>query len=175
MLTSRSTLAQNFAADLDSMFGLTPEYDGLTQQVNQKCVVPLQRRDKANQDTRKTSITTGNMELQELEARLKAAEDRLAKVSRTSSPARAPPPVPTMNYQEEQQSSSLGAQYTTQRTSPLSQRPTYPADRPPTAPSRRPPMPPDAQSMPGQFPSHMQQYNTSNEYVMVENTPDRYN
>ncbi|QIW97333.1 hypothetical protein AMS68_002851 [Peltaster fructicola] len=151
-----STIAQNFAADLDSMFGLTPEVDGLEHNVNQK----------------KTSITTSNMELQELEARLKAMEDRLAKVSRSSSPARPPPPIPQMR--DEQQ--VLGASSSnTQRTSPLAQRPTYPADRPPTAPSRRPPMPPDAQNMPGQFPAHMQQYNTSNEYVMVEShSQDRY-
>lgn len=122
---------------------------------------------------RKNNITTSTMELQELEARIKAMEDRLAKVSRNSSPARAPPPVPQMR--DEQQ--VLGATSSnTQRTSPLAQRPTYPEDRPPTAPSRRPPMPPDAQTMPGQFPAHMQQHNMSNEYVMVESHSqhDRY-
>ena len=32
----QSTIAQSFAADLDSMFGLSPEVDGLTQTLEAK-------------------------------------------------------------------------------------------------------------------------------------------
>jgi len=102
-----SIIAQNFAADLDAMFGLTPEMEQLNNSVQEK----------------KHTVTKVEQELQALEARLREAEQRLAKVSRDSSPApsRATPTPPT------------DAGDATLKPSPLAQKPTYPADRPVTA------------------------------------------
>ncbi|CZT16935.1 uncharacterized protein RCC_02769 [Ramularia collo-cygni] len=97
-----STIAQNFAADLDSMFGLTPEVEELSKNVEQN---------------------SGEQELQELEARLKAAEQRLARVSRHNSPSRV-----AESGEDAQQASGEAA-----RPHPLAQRPSYPVDRPATS------------------------------------------
>ncbi|EMF17512.1 uncharacterized protein SEPMUDRAFT_146511 [Sphaerulina musiva SO2202] len=138
-----STIAQTFAADLDSMFGLG-EVDELSKTIEQK----------------KSTVTTGQQQLQELEARLRETEQRLAKVSRQSSPAR--PTDPALSKPHSEDIPTAGAAI----SSPLTQRPLYPDDRPPTGdrpPSKRADPSPRVSSL--QTP---QQFNGSNEYVMVD-------
>lgn len=124
---------------------------------------------------RKANIDSGTAELNELEARLKAAEERLAKVSRSSSPA----PRPQLNTGAALSSSPRNEQQTagaTSKTSPLAQKPTYPADRPPTAPRPRKDRE-DTQmlmsGMPGHLPSTPRLQSATNDYVMVESQGSR--
>lgn len=110
---------------------------------------------------RKSTVTTGQQQLQELEARLRETEQRLAKVSRQSSPARTGDNGVSKTHSEGNQAADGAG-----RPSPLSQRPVYPDDRPPTGDrpsSKRAEPSPRVSSL--QTP---QQFNGSNEYVMVD-------
>lgn len=68
-------------------------------------------------------MSSGERELQELEARLREAEQRLARVSRHNSPSRV-----AESSAENRQATGEAA-----RSHPLAQKPSYPADRPPTS------------------------------------------
>ncbi|KAI5369587.1 hypothetical protein Slin15195_G004620 [Septoria linicola] len=138
-----STIAQSFAADLDSMFGLG-EMDTLSRTIEEK----------------KSTVSTGQLQLQELEARLRETEQRLAKVSRQNSPARRAEIGAPNTATDDNQTADNAA-----RPSPLAQKPIYPADRPPTA-DRPPSTRADAKNIVSNVPQ--QQYNGSNEYVMVD-------
>lgn len=117
-------------------------------------------------------MTSGHQELQELEARLRETEQRLARVSRGNSPARpANTAVPRITSDKQQVSGGATG------TSPLAQKPTYPADRPPTG-GRPQNVREDTQNlmagMPGAMPQTPgQQYSGSSEYVMVDRRPER--
>ncbi|KAK4634083.1 hypothetical protein CLAFUW4_01413 [Fulvia fulva] len=146
-----STIAQNFASDLDAMFGLdSGGVDDLSRTVEEK----------------KQTVTTGEQQLQELEAKLRETEERLARVSRHNSPSRHA--LPTANADNDQ--AGDGAP----RPSPLAQKPTYPADRPPTAGDRPQSGRADTQTMmagvPGAMPPHTPQPNggSHDSYVMVD-------
>ena len=93
----------------------------------------------------KANVSSGQAELEELEAKLRETEQRLAKVSRQNSPSR--------------QASSGAAQTT---TSPLGQRPTYPDERPPTGKHENAGAP-DTQG----------QTNGRDDYVMVDSSNQR--
>nr|POE46906.1 hypothetical protein CFP56_00238 [Quercus suber] len=151
-----STIVQSFSADLDSMFGLNSEVDDLQQTVERK----------------KSTVSSSERELLELEARLRETEERLARVSnsRHASPSRAPPPPPPTSAPPPQP-----------QQHPLAQRPTYPDSRPPTAPRPQSQRAPDTQTlmqgMPGALPpdnpppeppKYATSSGTANEYVMVE-------
>ncbi|KAF2172539.1 hypothetical protein M409DRAFT_17770 [Zasmidium cellare ATCC 36951] len=149
-----STIAQNFAADLDSMFGLNapPGVDNLSRTVEEK----------------KHTVTTGEQQLQELEAKLRETEERLARVSRQNSPSRQANTAVPRTHPESKQAADGAA-----KPSPLAQKPTYPADRPPTSGDRPPTERADTQeivrNIPGAMPETPQpQYGGSNEYVMVD-------
>ncbi|KAK3681543.1 hypothetical protein LTR37_020851 [Vermiconidia calcicola] len=148
-----STVAQSFAGELDSMFGLGmgtgAGIDTLSQTVEQK----------------KATVNSGQSELEKLEAKLRETEQRLAKVSRGNSPSR-------------QADSGASASETAQKQAhPLSQRPSYPADRPPTGPSR-----PQAgrenteqmmAGMPGAFNQTPRESSGRDDYVMIDHRPRR--
>jgi hypothetical protein len=111
-----------------------------------------------NKCFRKLKVSSGNRELQELEARLKKAEQRLARVSRHNSPATSPtneqPPI-LDNAQQQQASTSTSNKH------PLAQQPSFPASRPATSQQ--------------QADDHRAAYgngnsNNANEYVMVDRT-----
>lgn len=104
-------------------------------------------------------MSSGERELQELEARLREAEQRLARVSSDSSPSRA-----VGSGSENRQAAGDAA-----RPHPLAQRPSYPADRPPTSDQRD-----TAQPMMTGMPAASQQLNGSTEYVMVDRTQRGY-
>ncbi|PPJ56368.1 hypothetical protein CBER1_00658 [Cercospora berteroae] len=146
-----STIAQNFAADLDSMFGLG-EVDDLSRTIEEK----------------KYTVSSGQQQLQELEARLRETEQRLAKVSRQSSPAPRGDNADSKPYTNGIHTSEGPAT----RPSPLAQKPTYPADRPPTAdrpPSKRADTDKLAASIPGALqPSPSPHYHSNNDYIMVD-------
>lgn len=118
-----STVAQSFAADLDSMFGKTDScgVEATTQHLTNILYLSFAGLSSGtatlsqNVEEVKANVSSGQAELEELEAKLRETEQRLAKVSRQNSPSR--------------QASSGAAQTT---TSPLGQKPTYPDDRPPT-------------------------------------------
>ncbi|KAF2214639.1 hypothetical protein CERZMDRAFT_110249 [Cercospora zeae-maydis SCOH1-5] len=142
-----STIAQNFAADLDSMFGLG-EVDDLSRTIEEK----------------KYTVSSGQQQLQELEARLRETEQRLAKVSRHSSPTPQGDKIHT--------NGNHAAEGPAARLSPLAQKPTYPVDRPPTAdrpPSKRTDTDTLTASMPGAMPqSPAPHYHGNNDYIMVD-------
>ncbi|KXL48878.1 hypothetical protein M433DRAFT_141878 [Acidomyces richmondensis BFW] len=149
-----STLVQSFSADLDSMFGLGGPVGELEQTVEEK----------------KQGLNSASNELQQLEARLRETEERLAKVSRGNSPARPVQPntsLPRSNPDKQlsQQQALPGAT----GTSPLAQKPLYPADRPPTAHE-------DAQTILSKMPGVMPPTETppsGNDYVMVQRDAER--
>ncbi|KAF2479138.1 hypothetical protein BDY17DRAFT_305039 [Neohortaea acidophila] len=137
-----SSVVQNFATDLDSMFGLSHGIATLSQTVEEK----------------KASVSSGQSELEALEARLRETEDRLRKVSRGSSPAR--------------QADAGAATSTTaaKQTSPLTHRPAYPDGRPPSASKRQQAGANRADSIVDDMRETAQAhaYNGRDEYVMVD-------
>ncbi|KAM3418851.1 hypothetical protein BST61_g4814 [Cercospora zeina] len=146
-----STIAQNFAADLDSMFGLG-EVDDLSRTIEEK----------------KYTVSSGQQQLQELEARLRETEQRLAKVSRQSSPAPG-----DKADSKAHTNGTHAAEASASRLSPLAQKPTYPADRPPTAdrpPSKRANTDTLTANMPGAMPQSPSPHyhGNNNDYIMVD-------
>ena len=118
---------------------------------------------------RKQNVSSGQSELEKLEAKLRETEQRLAKVSRQNSPSRqadtgaAKEKVPT-------------GQTPTKQTHPLAQRPTYPDDRPPTGKSRPQTERENTQEMMSRMPGAMPEEPASNgrdDYVMVDNRGGR--
>ncbi|KAI8934750.1 hypothetical protein NX059_008438 [Plenodomus lindquistii] len=87
----QSTVALQFMSELDSLFKLDGDLDTLDKTVHQK----------------KQAVTTQTQELEALEARLRAAEERLqqAKVSPQQSPRAAKNTQPTVNLAERPRSS----------------------------------------------------------------------
>ncbi|KAK3056890.1 hypothetical protein LTR09_001928 [Extremus antarcticus] len=148
-----STVAQSFAADLDSMFGLSTGgpsggLETLSQTVEEK----------------KEKVSSGQTELEQLEARLRETEQRLARVSRNSSPSR-PGAGRTVS------GNATGVAQPQEH--PFAQRPTYPDDRPPTGASRPQAAREDTQQlmqgMPGAMPqTPTGQANGRDDYVMVD-------
>lgn len=116
---------------------------------------------------RKQTLTSKAAELEELEAKLKATEERLAK-SRNASPARQ------ANVGAHRLPPSQQPADPTQKSGhPLAQKPSYPPDRPPTARA-------DTQALMSGMPGHMppptpQEYNSgNNEYVVVDKNASGY-
>jgi multidrug resistance efflux pump len=72
----QSTVAKNFMSELDSLFKLDGDLDTLDKNVHQK----------------KQAVTTQTQELEALEARLRAAEDRLKQAGGSSPPRRKDSP-----------------------------------------------------------------------------------
>jgi hypothetical protein len=115
---------------------------------------------------RKQNVSSGQSELEKLEAKLRETEQRLAKVSRQNSPSRqadtgaAKENAPVYAAAEKQ-------------LHPLAQRPTYPEDRPPTGASRPQTGRENTQQMmskmPGAMPEDPEQVNGRDDYVMVDN------
>lgn len=126
---------------------------------------------------RKRNVSNSAKELEELEARLKETEQRLAKVSRNSSPSRSGQPQPAANTSasRQQQATEAGAS----RLSPLGQVPTYPADRPPTGGGGRPQAGRGEtkemmSNMPGQMPETPRTHSgRGDDYVMVDRSGER--
>lgn len=115
----------------------------------------------------KQTLTSKAAELEELEAKLKATEERLAK-SRNASPARQ------ANVGAHRLPPSQQPADPTQKSGhPLAQKPSYPPDRPPTARA-------DTQALMSGMPGHMppptpQEYNSgNNEYVVVDKNASGY-
>lgn len=116
-------------------------------------------------------MTSTQQQLEELEAKLRETEHRLAQVSRGNSPARqANTGVPRTSPDKQSQSVPGAAAI----TSPLANKPTFPADRPPTADSRPQNTREDTANamvagMPGGMPQTPSRgYSGSSEYVMVD-------
>lgn len=115
---------------------------------------------------RKQTLSSKAAELEELEARIKATEERLAK-SRNNSPARANLPQGQANvgapFQQQQQQQSPTAQRTGH---PLAQQPSYPPDRPATQRENTQAL---MSGMPGHLPppTPAQEYGRE-EYVVVD-------
>lgn len=112
--------------------------------------------------SRKQTLTSKAAELEELEAKLRDAEERLAK-SRNASPARQAN-VGAHRSANPQQPTELG-----QKTGhPLAQQPSYPPDRPPTQRE-------NTQALMSGMPGHMppptpQEFGAGREeYVVVDN------
>lgn len=117
---------------------------------------------------RKEKVSSGQSELEQLEARLRATEQRLAKVSRQNSPSR-----PTANLGAVREEGAAATTNTTSRSQahPFAQRPTYPEDRPPTRPAaERENTQQLMQGMPGAMPLETPsgQGMGREDYVMVE-------
>lgn len=165
-LPARSTIGETTSSS-------NPE--DIEQALNQKCAppIPVPRQDKTKQylslkltlpTNRKQTLSSKAAELEELEARLKATEERLAK-SRNASPARANLPPP--------QQASVGAPAFQQPTAlaqraghPLAQQPSYPPDRPATQRENTQAL---MSGMPGHLPpaTPAQEY-ARDEYVVVD-------
>lgn len=125
---------------------------------------------------RKQNVSSGQSELEKLEAKLRETEQRLAKVSRQNSPSR--------QVRQDTQSGALrdrppqGQGEQQAQAHPLSQKPTYPEDRPPTTEGSlsRPQAGREntqqlMSGMPGAMPQTppANQYNGREDYVMVDN------
>lgn len=110
--------------------------------------------------SRKKELTTGQSELEQLEAKLRETEQRLAKASRGNSPARA------AAQQQPQANTSLPRDRSDRQAHPLAQKPTYPDDRPPTGPRQG--TQEMMSNMPGAMPETPGQYNGREDYVMVD-------
>ncbi|KAK6439046.1 hypothetical protein LTR95_004744 [Oleoguttula sp. CCFEE 5521] len=172
---SEAAIVQSFAADLDDMFGLEPtasrpvDVEHLSQTVNEK----------------KQTLSTKDGELQELEARIRETEERLARVSRNASPARgaeasvgaAPPSYSSPSAQSThlappQMSSpstvSTGGEVPTPtHQSPATSQPPYTAAERPNA--GRMDTQTLMQGMPGALPqTPKQEWGGNGDYVMVE-------
>ena len=109
-------------------------------------------------------MSSGQSELEKLEAKLRETEQRLAKVSRQNSPSR-----------QTDTGASGDAAQTQRQAHPLSLQPAYPDDRPPTQPGQ--PRPTNnrgdtqelVSGMPGAMPGTPgQQANGRDDYVMVD-------
>lgn len=120
---------------------------------------------------RKQALNSKDAELQALEAKLKEAEERLAKVSRNASPARGTTvPVPQANTGAARNPpSEIPAE---KAAHPLAQKPGYPPDRPPTQRENTQAM---MSGMPGYMAPEMEPRSAgqtgsggSSEYVMVD-------
>lgn len=127
---------------------------------HRKCKIPLTLLSFPH---RKQDLYSKTAELEELEAKLKATEERLAK-SRNASPARqANVGAPRANTQH-QQTTDLGQK----AGHPLAQKPSYPPERPPTGRE-------NTQALMSGMPGHMppptpQEYGAGrDEYVVVDN------
>lgn len=110
-------------------------------------------------------MTSGQTELEQLEARLRETEQRLAKVSRHNSPSRSG------NTGATTESPRDASQQ--QQTHPFAQRPTFPDDRPPTGASRPQVDREDTQQlmqgMPGAMPqTPKERTNGREDYIMVD-------
>lgn len=156
-----SSIAQSFAADLDSMFGLSTGEVPVRSESGENTSGDIEQA--LNQ--KKQTLSSKAAELEELEARIKATEERLAK-SRNASPARANLPQGQANvgapFQQQQQQSP-----TAQRTGhPLAQQPSYPPDRPATQRENTQAL---MSGMPGHLPppTPAQEYGRE-EYVVVD-------
>lgn len=126
---------------------------------------------------RKQNVSSGQSELEKLEAKLRETEQRLAKVSRQNSPSRqahtgaaaaaAKEDVPLGEGGE----GNVATMAPDKQPHPFSQRPTYPDDRPPTGTSRPQTGRENTQQMmakmPGAMPEEPEQLNGREDYVMV--------
>lgn len=132
---------------------------------------------------RKQNVTSGQSELEQLEARLRETEQRLAKVSRQNSPSRPANPGATDVWAKEgAENTAPPGRAAPKQPHPFSQKPTYPDDRPPTAPRTANTRPEGERQntqemvsgMPGAMPETPgQQANGRDDYVMVENGSER--
>ncbi|KAM0719609.1 hypothetical protein Q7P37_003739 [Cladosporium fusiforme] len=159
-----SSIAQSFAADLDSMFGLSTS-DSSMPAAGTTSTFGAGDLSSALQEQKQT-LTSKAAELEELEAKLRATEERLAK-SRHASPARqanvGAHRLPTTDNNNPQQPTDLG-----QRPGhPLAQKPNYPPDRPPTQRENTEAL---MSGMPGYMPPPTpQEYGSGrDEYVVVD-------
>lgn len=109
-------------------------------------------------------MSSGERELQELEARLREAEQRLARVSRHNSPSRG-----AGSGGEDKHTADDVA-----RIHPLAQRPSYPDDRPPTSDELPGTPRSNKQPMMTGMPAASQHLSGSTEYVMVDRTQRGY-
>lgn len=124
---------------------------------------------------RKQNVSSAAEQLQELEAKLRETEQRLARVSRQSSPSRqANTAVPRSHAEPQQQQQAMSGAMGSGK-SPLAQKPTYPEDRPPTG-GRPQNVRGETETlmagMPGGLPQTPVQHNGS-EYVMVDRGDER--
>lgn len=100
-------------------------------------------------------MSSGEQELQELEARLREAEQRLARVSRHNSPSR-----PADSGANNKQAAGESA-----RAHPLAQKPSFPADRPPTSDETTLPLRDNRQTMMTGMAGAPQQVSAGSEYA----------
>jgi hypothetical protein len=108
---------------------------------------------------RKQTINSKAAELEELEAKLRDAEERLAK-SRNASPARQ------ANVGAHRIPSSTNQQPPTDKAAhPLASQPSYPPDRPPTQRENTQAL---MSGMPGHLPATPHEYAGREEYVVVD-------
>ena len=77
-------------------------------------------------------MTTGQSELEQLEARLRETEQRLARVSRQNSPSRPQQATSGATAADKNNTAALRGDGEQRQPHPLAQKPTFPADRPPT-------------------------------------------
>ncbi|GAB7329628.1 hypothetical protein MBLNU13_g01375t1 [Cladosporium sp. NU13] len=161
-----SSIAQSFAADLDSMFGLSTGEVPVRSESGENTSSGRPEDIEQALNQKKQTLSSKAAELEELEARIKATEERLAK-SRNASPARA-------NLPQGQGQANVGAPFqqqqqspTAQRTGhPLAQQPSYPSDRPATQRENTQAL---MSGMPGHLPppTPAQEY-AREEYVVVD-------
>ncbi|KAK5175019.1 uncharacterized protein LTR77_000155 [Saxophila tyrrhenica] len=126
-----STVAQSFADDLDSMFGLG--MGGSSVRTTEGAAPAAEGSGNGEGlntlsetvEAKKEKVTSGQTELEKLEARLRETEQRLAKVSRQNSPSRPA-------------NGGAASDGSDKQAHPFARRPTYPDDRPPTGASSRP-------------------------------------
>jgi hypothetical protein len=119
---------------------------------------------------RKQTINSKAAELEELEAKLRDAEERLAK-SRNGSPARqanvGAHRLPVTTDQQQQQPTDIGQK----AGHPLAQQPSYPPDRPSTQRENTQAL---MSGMPGHLPPPTpQEYAGRDEYVVVDNNASK--
>ena len=124
-------------------------------------------------NNRKANVTSGQSELEKLEAKLRETEQRLAKVSRGNSPARQ-----ADSGAINRENVPIAGSSTQRQEHPFAQRPTYPDDRPPTGASRPQTQRETTQemmaNMPGAMPQEPEQSNGRDDYVMVDDGRGRY-
>ncbi|KAK5136835.1 hypothetical protein LTR08_001757 [Meristemomyces frigidus] len=146
-----STVVESFSADLDSMFGLREGAEG-SARANPSGLVNVDELEQTVED-KKQVVTEASSQLQALEARLRDAEQRLARAKGGDSEKQA-------------MSGATGA-------SPLARKPTPPADRSPAG-SRPQNTREDTQTlmarMPGAMPQTPREHSGSNDYVMVNDS-----
>ncbi|KAF2717095.1 hypothetical protein K431DRAFT_162337 [Polychaeton citri CBS 116435] len=171
-LRPESTIASEFAAEMSSLLSST--IDPLEQKVEEK----------------KLGVGNAQQELLELEARLRATEQRLAKVSRQPSPARVAPQAPSYPQQPQAQQASIapvrapppvpggyggggaGNEYAPADAAPYQPQPppSYTAPRPPAGPRETTQQ--MMSHMPGALPLELPRSGSrtpGGDYVMVQN------